>query len=340
MGAKGYNISKYMQGREEKIINPRYRAEALNGNDTAPLARDMEEFLAWRESRNYSEETLQRLRGSFRFFLIWAQERGIEQAVDVTRPILESYQSYLWRYKKANGKPLGVSTQNQRINALQQLFSRLCRDNKLEANPASDLEKCRVQKQLLHKALSHEEIKSLLNTPDISDPLGLRDRAALELFYSTGMRRGEVAHLRVDEIDFSKQVIFVNQGKGQKDRYVPLGARACYWLQRYLDEARCILELNRDVKEVFLSSYGKGITQGSLGNRVKRLMGQAGIHYAGGCHLLRHSFATHLLEGGADIRYIQQMLGHESLETTAIYTQVSIDSLIEVHAKSHPLSCQ
>jgi len=336
MGAKGYNISKYMQGRE-KIINPRYRAEALNGKDTAPLALDMEEYLTWRETKNYSEQTLERQRGAFRFFLLWAQQRGIEKAEDVTKPILESYQRYLWRYKKANGKPLGVSTQNQRVNALQQLFSKLCKQNKLTANPASDLEKCKVPKQLLHRALSHEEIKDLLKVPDVSDPLGLRDRSMLELFYSTGLRRGEVVNLRVDEIDLTKQVLFVNQGKGKRDRYVPVGARACYWLQRYYDEARSLLVLDSNIKAVFLSSYGKGITHGSLGNRIKRIMSAAGIHYAGGCHLLRHSFATHILEGGADIRYIQQMLGHESLETTAIYTQVSIDSLIEVHAKSHPL---
>jgi len=332
---KGYQHAQLMKGREKSIVR-RFRAEALNGSDNTPMARDMENFLQWRESRNYSPRTLDSLKGSLRFFLLWAQPRSLSESGMITKLILESYQRHLFRYRKANGEPLGVSTQGNRISALKDFFSYLCKHNHLPANPAADLEKPRVPKRLLHKAIGHEQLGTLFNIPDTSDPLGARDRALLELLYSTGLRRGEASSLRLEDIDLKNNILFVNQGKGSKDRYVPIGSRAMHWLEYYLREWRPVLVISEEVKAFFVSSYGEGMSRGSLGNRVKKLLLEADITQAGGCHLLRHSCATHMLEGGADIRYIQQMLGHENLETTAIYTQVSIEHLKEVHSRCHP----
>jgi len=334
---QGYELSSHMRGKE-KVKNPRWRAEALNGNDELPIALDMEKFLTWREAMNYAEGTLKRLRGDLRAFLLWSSQRGIEESKDVTRPILESYQRHLSRYVKANGKPLGISTQIKRIDTLKHLFSRLCKTNKLEANPASDLEKPRKPQRVLPKALTEGEIKSILNIPDITDPLGLRDRCLLTLLYSAGLRRNEACRLRVGEVDREKKVIFVNQAKGGKDRYVPLGRDALYWYERYLEEGRSKLVLTDSIMEVFISSYGEGMSHGSMGNRVKKIMKQAGIDRNGiGSHSFRHSCGSHLLAGGADLRYIQLILGHASPETTALYTHTSIEELCEVHRKAHPL---
>ena len=334
---KGFQSSKHMRGKE-KVKNPRWRAEVLNGKDELPIALDMEEFLSWREAMNYAEGTLHRMRGDLRSFLLWSSERGIEESKDVTKLILESYQRYLSRYKKENGKPLGISTQINRIDTIKHFFSRLCKTNRLDANPASDLERPRKPQRVLPKALTEQEIKNILNIPDITDPLGIRDRCLLTLLYSAGLRRNEACRLRIDEIDREKEVIFVNQGKGGKDRYVPLGRDALYWYERYLEEGRSKLVLNDSIMEVFISSYGEGMSHGSMGNRVKNIMKEAGIDKNGmGSHSFRHSCGSHLLAGGADLRYIQLILGHASPETTALYTHTSIEELCEVHRKAHPL---
>ena len=331
----GYDHARLMKGKEKSVFR-RFRAEALNGRDDSPMALEMERFLQWRETRNYSERTLDGLRVDLRSFLLWTEPRGLRQSDKLTRPIIESYQRYLWRYRKDNGQPLGIGTQRNRLNALWVFFSWLCRQNLLPANPASDLELPRTIRRLPKQALSCQELSQIFNVPDITDPLGLRDRALVELLYATGLRRGEAARLRTDEIDFSRRVLFVNQGKGGKDRYVPVGNRALDWLNRYLENARPRLVLNENQKALFISSYGEAMSTNSLGNRVKKIMVRAGVERSGGCHLFRHSCATHMHDGGADIRFVQKMLGHEKLETTAVYTHVSIEQLREIHERSHP----
>ena len=331
----GYEHAQDMKGRPKSIVR-RWRAEALNGHDELPLALDMEAFLEARAVLNYSPRTLDGLRVSLRSFLLWAEPRGLHQAEHITRPMLESYQRWLWRFRKANGEPLGISTQCNRLTAVKDLFSWLCKQNRLHANPAADLDLPRAVHRLPQRALGHEELRAVFALPDVGDPLGLRDRALLELLYSTGIRRGEAASLRIGEIDFGRAVLFVNQGKGHKDRYVPVGRRALFWLRRYLDAAWPVLVASPSEQAVFLSAYGEGMSRGSLGNRVKKLLVDAGVNRPGGCHLFRHSCATHLLEGGADIRFIQQILGHAKLETTAVYTQVSIEQLQAVHSRCHP----
>ena len=332
---RGYDHARLMKG-QEKSITRRFRAEVLNGSDQSPIALDMERFLEWRETQNYSQRTLESLRVSLRSFLLWSEPRGLQTCTEVTRPIMESYQRHLWRYRKSNGEPLSIGTQRNRLNTLKDLFSWLCRQNLLPANPASDLELPRTVRRLPQRVLSSEELSAVFNIPDVSDPLGMRDRTLLELLYATGLRRGEATVLRVDEIDLARQMLFVNQGKGNKDRYVPIGQRALEWLNRYLEQARPRLVLNVSENTLFISSYGDALSAASLGNRVKMLLIEAGIERKGGCHLFRHSCATHMLEGGADIRFIQQMLGHEKLETTAVYTHVSVEKLRQVHAQSHP----
>ena len=331
----GYHHARLMKGMEKSIVR-RFRAEALNGRDDTPIALEMERFLQWRETRNYSQRTLNSLRVNLRSFLLWAEPRDLRESARVTRPIIESYQRHLWRYRKDNDQPLGIGTQRNRLNALKDFFSWLCRQNLLPANPASDLELPRSVHRLPQQALSSDELSRIFNVPDISDPLGLRDRALLELLYATGLRRGEAAKLRVDEIDFNRGVLFVNQGKGKKDRYVPIGGRAIEWLNRYLDQARPRLVLGESQKALFISSYGEAMSTNSLGNRVKKIMLEAGVKRPGGCHLFRHSCATHMHDGGADIRFVQKMLGHQKLETTAVYTHVSIEQLREIHERSHP----
>ena len=188
----------------------------------------------------------------------------------------------------------------------------------------------------LPKSLSAEEIDRLLALPDITDPFGLRDRTILELFYATGIRRTEMTRLDRGDYDSSARTLLVRKGKGGKSRLLPVGERATWWLERFLSESRPLFSHLPAETSLFLSGYGTRFSPAYLGNWVAKLMKRAGIEKAGSCHLFRHSCATAMLEGGADIRYIQEMLGHARLETTQIYTHVSIRALTEVHARCHP----
>ena len=172
--------------------------------------------------------------------------------------------------------------------------------------------------------------------PHVSDVIGLRDRAILETLYSTGIRRMEVIHLTVWDLDQERGTLMVRQGKGKKDRMVPIGERAVAWLGRYLDEARPKLVMSPDAGVLFLTQEGEELSPNRLTQLVREHVSAAELDKSGACHLFRHTCATLMLEGGADIRYIQELLGHVELSTTQIYTRVSIRKLKAVHTLTHP----
>ena len=271
-----------------------------------------------------------------KLFLAWAAERDLTRGGQITRPVLENFQRWLWRYQKPNGQRLGWSTQREHLSSLKDWFRWLTRQNVLLANPASELELPRPEKRLHQEVLTLAEVNRLVAVPDVADPLGVRDRAILELFYSTGMRRTELCRLELPDLHTERRTVHIRQGKGHKDRMVPIGARAAWWVERYLQETRPRLCLDTRTPALFLTGYGGPFNPDVVSRMVSDWMEKAGLAGKGSCHLLRHTCATHMLEGGADIRYIQQLLGHEKLDTTAIYTEVSIKQLIEVHARCHP----
>ena len=161
----------------------------------------------------------------------------------------------------------------------------------------------------------------------------------LEMLYATGLRRMELPGVTIYDADLNRGLLWVRHGKGNRERVVPLGERAIAWLDKYLHEARPAL-LAADTDALFLTDYGEPISPHQIADKVKRYMQFAGVDKPGSTHLLRHACATHMLEGGADIRFIQEMLGHANLQTTEIYTHVSIDKLIAVHAATHPSRLQ
>ncbi len=287
-------------------------------------------------ARNYSASTVEHRRHTLKLFFTWAAERDLTRAAQITRPILENFQRWLWRYTKANGQRMGWSTQRERLGTLKDFFRWLTRQNVLLHNPASELELPRPEKHLPQEVLTLSEVEKLLAIPDVNDPLGVRDRAILELFYSTGLRRTELCHLDLADLNTERRTLHVRLGKGKKDRMVPVGLRAIAWLERYLKEVRPRLCLDTRTQALFLTGYGEAFNPDVLSRRVSGWLKQAGLKRKGCCHVLRHSCATHMLENGADIRFIQQLLGHEKLDTTAIYTEVSIKQLQEVHARCHP----
>ena len=285
--------------------------------------------------KGYSKDTIRARKQAIRRFIAWADERGISDPKTVTRPVLEQYQRYLYYYRKADGRPLSLGMQGQYLAPLKTWFAWLVREHHIAANPASDLELPKQPKALPKSILSIQEVAAILNEAEPHTPQGLRDRALLETLYATGLRRTETAAVGLYDIDLNKGILWVKQGKGNRQRVVPLGDRACAWLNNYLVESRPEL-ITIDTEALFLSDYGEPMKPHAIADKVKRYMQFAHIHKPGSTHLLRHACATHMLEGGADIRYIQEMLGHANLETTEIYTHVSIERLIAVHHACHP----
>ena len=193
-----------------------------------------------------------------------------------------------------------------------------------------------MHRRLPKHILTHEEVNRILHQTGLHGELGIRDRAIIETLYSTGIRRTEVINLKLYDADIQNGTLMIREGKGKKDRMVPLGNRACQWIDKYMDEVRPDLVMEPDEGWLFLHEFGEPFRKNRLTDLVKKYIGAAGIDKPGACHIFRHTMATLMLDNGADIRHIQAILGHSQLSTTEIYTQVSIRKLQEVHARTHP----
>lgn len=302
----------------------------------SPLGRLLKEHLEWLLINNYAEDTAEQARWSIADFIRWAEQRGIEHPMEVTRPILESYQRYLYYYRRANGQPLTFRTQFARLSPVRRWFRWLVRNNHILHNPASDLDLPRIEKRIPRTILTADEVERVMVVPDIGTPVGLRDRALLETFYSTGVRRTELIRLKLYDLDRERNTLTICQGKGKKDRMIPIGERALAWVEKYLRESRPVLALEPDDATLFLTQYGEPFHPDALSYLARDYIARANLGKSGSCHTFRHTMATLMLEGGADIRYIQQMLGHAELSTTEIYTHVAIRKLQQIHAATHP----
>lgn len=296
----------------------------------------IESYFEWMRVKNYSEETIEGRGYILRFFRLWCENHGITSPVEVTRQVLESYQRYLYHYRDKRGKRLMVQSRETKLTALRSFFGWLSKYKHILYNPASDLEMPRREHRLPRVILTQSEVEQVMNQVDLSDPMGLRDRAILELLYSTGIRRSELCRLEVKDLDIERGLLMIRQGKNKKDRLIPVGERALKWLEKYLYELRPDLTIDIDEERLFLTRRGDPIRSPHLTRIVSTRVSSANIGKEGSCHIFRHTMATLMLEGGADIRFIQQMLGHVQLETTQIYTQVAINKLQEVHNKTHP----
>jgi integrase/recombinase XerD len=305
-------------------------------DDPASLYHQMLQFLGWMRERNYSDNTTDNRETYLRYFILWCDERGLTRPQEITRPILERYQRYMFLYRKKDGQPLSTRSQATRVTPIRAWFKWMTKTNRILYNPAADLDLPRMEKRLPKHILTANEADSIMNVPNIKTAIGLRDRAMLETLYSTGIRRMEVMGLNQYDIDYERGTLMVRQGKGKKDRMIPIGERALAWIQKYRDEARPQFALAADDGTLFLTQTGDAFTPNRLTQLVRDTIDAAKINKRGSCHLFRHTMATLMLENGADIRFIQAMLGHSELKTTQIYTQVSIVKLKEIHTLTHP----
>jgi integrase/recombinase XerD len=293
-------------------------------------------FKTWMQVKQYSSLTIASRQHHLRYFILWCEEQDIHKAQLVTKPILDRYQRQLFTARKTNGEPLSLGTQNARLLSVKAFFRWMMQHNLLLFNPASELEGPKVPYVLPRLILSVSQVEEVLSQADLQTHKGIRDRAIMEVFYSTGIRRIELIHLQLDDIDWSRETLFIRQGKGYKDRVIPVGTRALLWIKKYLEEVRAFTLTDPSETALFLTPEGDSINPKRLTAWIKTYLQKAGIKKRGSCHIFRHTVATLMLENGADTRYIQQLLGHAKLETTQIYTQVSITKLKEIHRATHP----
>ncbi len=297
------------------------------------IVRFIEAMQAW----NWSPRTITTYEQNARYFVDWLQsETEIETLAEVTAQTLTSYQTALLSMEKKNSEPLSVGTQRQRLTAVKSLFRHLAEEGKLLNNPAASLVLPKMRQRLPQALLTPKEALRLLDSIKTDTPLGLRDRAICEVLYATGMRNAEIRALSLGDFDASGETLTVVAGKGNKDRVVPLGPIAAAFVGDYIAKARPKIALDPAVTLLFVSKHGRPLDQHGVINAIRRHLKRAGIDKPIRPHRLRHACATHMLSGGADIRYIQQLLGHASLQTTQIYTKVEIGDLKAVHRRFHP----
>ena len=310
----------------------------MSAPETLSLETAIARHLAWLRAHNYAEATIASRAWTLGLFRTWAEERAAANVADLTPALVERYQRHLSQRPKADGWPLAFRTQRVRLVPVRTFCRWLKREGLLAANPAEDLIMPRSEQHLPKVILSAGEVETVLAGPDVATPTGLRDRAIMETLYSTGLRRTELIRLAVGDLDHERGVVFVRQGKGHRDRVAPIGERALAWLKKYLTDARpqLVRASGPDAGTLFLTERGGPIPAKYLSWIVTGYISRSGVGKSGSCHLFRHTLATLMLENGADVRHVQAMLGHACLQTTQLYTHVSIKALQDVHARTHP----
>ena len=276
-------------------------------------------------SDNYQLSTRRSLEG----FCAWVEKN--RPSSDPRTIVLADFHEFLAARKRAG---LAAASIKLEVVALKIFFRWLAARARIPHDPAEVLPLPRVER-FLPETLNESDIQRLLAAPDTSQPLGLRDKAMLELLYASGLRASELTGARLENIDLDHRVIRVT-GKGNKTRLVPIGTVAIDAIRDYLGKERPQLVTKRTGSHIFLTHHGKGMTTSRLLQIVKSHAARAGLEQTAYPHLMRHSFATHLLTGGADLRIIQELLGHADISTTEIYTHVEHSRLKEVHRKFHP----
>jgi integrase/recombinase XerD len=294
--------------------------------DVHPSIRQFLDAL-WLED-GLAKNTLASYRNDLASFDVWLRD-----TLSLSLPLAEASHIQSWfAHVHPDTRP---ATANRRLSALKRYFQWALRGHLVTSDPCRDMQSAK-QPAHLPKTLSEAQVEALLAAPDTEDTLGLRDRAMLELLYATGLRVSELVGLGVQHASLNEGVVRVVAGKGGKDRLVPMGMEAVRWLDRYQREARPQLVKGRPSDALFLSIRGQAMHRQNFWLMVARYAKSADIHAPISPHVLRHAFATHLVNHGADLRVVQLLLGHADISTTQIYTHVARERLKSVHAAHHP----
>lgn len=301
--------------------------------------------------RNYTALSLRQAEQAIRFFVEFLQTTGVHGVEAVETAHIEAYRKALTEHTTRKGEPLTQGTIHGRMILVKRWFKFLYKRKLVDADPARDVEIPKVQRKKLRGVLEPEEIKRVMDQPNLRSLIGYRDRTIMEVLYSTGIRAAEVSNLRVPDLNFEKKTVEIRNGKGQRDRFALLSTPAIRFLKHYLEKVRPELAAgiqpcgNRWLEKhqtggdrLFLSAYGGPLKPNWISSCMKKYLWKAGIFKKiSPVHGFRHSAATHLMEGGMDVRYVQVFLGHRQIDTTQIYTQVGKKGLKKEITAYHPV---
>ncbi|MGO4941647.1 site-specific tyrosine recombinase XerD [Ruoffia tabacinasalis] len=291
------------------------------------LIDDYERYLLIDQGK--SQNTIQSYMRDLKKFVTFINEQELVEINNINK---DTIQLYIISLNKAG---YAASTTNRMISTLKNFFHYLIREQKMDHNPMNLIQGAKNRKHL-PKTLSSKEIDRLLEAPDTETNNGIRDRAILEVMYASGLRVSELTHLKMNELHLELGFIQI-VGKGDKERIIPIGEEALFWIKKYLEEVYPIYaKKSTDSTILFLTQRGKQFTRQGIWKNLKKYVNLAGIDHEVSPHILRHSFATHLLENGADLRMVQELLGHSDISTTQIYTHVSKQRLQEIYRNSFP----
>jgi len=278
--------------------------------------------------KGLSKNTIDAYSHGLNRFLDYLRRKGIQEMSKVSKLDIRAFLLVLKRQ--------GLSTRSvvRNLAAIRSFFRFLIQEGILDANPIEELESPKIERKL-PEILTLKEVEQLLGQPNSQTPLGIRDRTMLEVLYATGMRVSELTKLPVQQVNLEGGYVLVF-GKGSKERIIPLGSEAMKWIALYLNSARERLAKRKESPSLFINRSGRGMSRQQFWKNIKAYGRRAGIRKRISPHLLRHSFASHLLEGGADLRSVQLMLGHADISTTQIYTHVTGERLKKIHQRYHP----
>jgi integrase/recombinase XerD len=274
-----------------------------------------------------SRNTLESYRRDLAQFTEWLEKNA-------GKTLLQTERAHIERYLAARFPQVKPRSISRLVASLRRLYRFLLREGRITADPTLQIASPKLPRSL-PKSLGEDEVVALLNAPDDAQPLGLRDRAMLETLYATGLRVSELVGLKVSEVSLQEGVVRAT-GKGSKTRLVPLGEEALDWISRYLGESRPLILAGQLSDSLFVTQRGSAMTRQAFWYLIKRYARLAGIAKPMSPHVLRHAFATHLLNHGADLRVVQMLLGHADISTTQIYTHVARERLKQLHAQHHP----
>lgn len=288
------------------------------------------------EVLNRSSETIRHYRWCLKKFFTYLHQIYIDDIHEITSKIVVEYQKHLFYSENTKGRQDTIRTQNNHIKVVKDFFRFLYEDDVLAHNPARDIVYAKEPQSLPRIIMSTEEAKKLIHQPDTGTLLGYRDRAILELLYSTGIRRAELRNLKIEDADYQDGFIRINSGKGDRDRVVPLGKIACRYLENYIKGVRIEMHTAKNSPYLFVSKMGSRIGKNLICWLIDKYVKKAELKKHITCHTFRHSCATHMVRNRANLRHVQEILGHKSLNTTQKYIQLTITDLKEAHKKYHP----
>ena len=302
------------------------KPESNNQEPLDPLIAQFTDAI-WME-RGLADNSLNAYRSDLTHFSQWLEKTQHSSLIKAAKADLSAYLGVLIQQGKKPRSSARV------LSCLRQFYQYLLREGRIQIDPSAQLESPSLGRPL-PKSLSEQEVEALLKAPDIEEPEGLRDRAMLELLYATGLRVSELITLTPDQLSLTQGLVRVI-GKGGKERLVPMGDEAHDWIRQYLSEGRAELLHGQPADYLFVTRRGSAMTRQAFWYRIKKHAATAGINKHLSPHTVRHAFATHLVNHGADLRIVQMLLGHSDLSTTQIYTHVARERLKSVHAEHHP----